>query len=61
MTLLDKAVDNGSGYYGETRSLQARKVGVGAGLHTLYLMAGAGGTGCWYQQGTLFLVADIHS
>jgi hypothetical protein len=59
-TLLDKGVDNGSGYYGEQRSYQAMKNNLGAGTHNLIVAASGGGTGCWYGPGTLFIDANLH-
>jgi hypothetical protein len=59
--MLDKGVDNGSGYYGEARGIQSRKLNVGAGLHTLYVIAFSGGNGCYYGQGSTFVIANIHS
>jgi hypothetical protein len=60
VTLLDKGVDNGSGYYGEQRSFQAFKSNLGPGTHNLLVTGGAGGNGCWYGPMTLFIDANVH-
>jgi hypothetical protein len=60
VVLLDKGVDNGSGYYGEQRTFLAFKSNIGPGTHNVLVVGGAGGNGCWYGPSTLFIDANLH-
>lgn len=60
--LLDGGVETGGGgLHAVATSLQGRRNSVSSGSHVIYFVAETGGVGCYYQDRSLFVIANIRN